>query len=84
VIVGTSVMIESFFNDRTFRVQFSDFRKLIDVSIFFLTTMVEGSSQVDYPRASHPVLHVVLICMTSIANFSQDPPLKQLRALQTM
>ena len=49
--------------------------------------MAEGSSQVDYPTASHqlnPVLRVVLICMTSIANLSQEPPSKQPRALQMM
>ena len=49
--------------------------------------MGEGSSQVDKPRASHqlnPVLCVVLISVTSIANLSQEPPLKQPRALQTM
>jgi len=32
----------------------------------------------------NPALRVVLICMTSIANVSQDTPLKQPRALQTI
>ena len=35
------------FNDRTFKASFSEFRELIDASIFFLATVCEGSSQVD-------------------------------------
>jgi len=77
----------TYVRDRTFRGLFSNFRKLIDAFHFFLATMEEGSSQVHEPRASHqlnPIVRVVLICMTSIANVSQEPPLKQPRALQTI
>ena len=77
VIVGTSVMIESFLMTALSERNFPIFANWLTLSIFSLATMGEGSSQVDLPRASHqlnPVLRVVLICMTSnIKLFTRAP-----------
>jgi len=42
-----------FFTGRAFRASFSNFRKLIYAFHFFLATIGEEASQVDYPRALH-------------------------------